>query len=150
MTERILTRERLLEIFKCYEHLPVSENIEVTILKGHLLIESRLIEYIQRKIDNPSVFESDKLRFAQLLMVAHSLCNEEEYADLWVSIQKLNLLRNRLSHKLDQVLFENALNDFLDFHSAHFFQGQGIEYRNIHSCVVSIYSSLIHLIAEKT
>ena len=73
MTKRVLTRERLLEIFKGYQYLPDDENIEVTILKGHLLVESRLIEYIEKKIDNPSAFESDKLRFAQLLMLAQSL-----------------------------------------------------------------------------
>jgi len=91
MTKRILTRERLLEIFKGYEHLPDDENIELTILKGHLLVESRLIEYIEKKIDNPSAFESDKLRFAQLLMLARSLCGDKEYENLWTSIQKLNL-----------------------------------------------------------
>ena len=125
MTRRILTRERLLEIFECYEHLPEAENIEVTILKGHLLVEGRLVEY-------------------------HSLCNAEEYDDLWTSIQKLNTLRNRLSHELDQSRFDQALQGLLGFHTSRFFQGHEDEYRNIHSCIVSIYSSLVHLIAETT
>ena len=150
MTRRILTRERLLEIFACYEHLPEAENIEVTILKGHLHVEGRLVEYIQKRLGNPDAFDPNRFQFSQLLTIAHSLCNAEEYDDLWTSIQKLNTLRNRLSHELDQSRFDQALQGLLGFHTSRFFQGHEDEHRNIHSCIVSIYSSLVHLIAETT
>jgi hypothetical protein len=148
MTNRILTRERLLEIIKCYEHLPEAENVEVTILKGHLLIEGKLIEYIRKKIDNPDAFDSERFRFSQLLVVARSLSTKGKFDDLWMSIQKLNTLRNQLAHELEQPELNKALEGFIGFHATHFFQGEASEYHNIHSCVVSLYSSMVHLIAE--
>lgn len=148
--KRVLSRERLLEIFKCYEHLPESEDAEVTILKGHLLIESRLIEYIEMKLPNPEGFKSGKFRFSQLLMIARSLCEKNIYANLWQSIDNLNQLRNKLAHSLESDEYEKALNRFLDFHYSRFFKGQGDEYRALHESVVSLYSALVHLIAEDT
>ena len=147
---RVLSRERLLEILKCYEHLPEPEDAEVTILKGHLLIEGRIIEYIRRKLPNPDRFKSDKFRFSQLLMIARSLCPSNKYANLWQSIDNLNNLRNKLAHNLEVNEYETALNRFLDFHFTRFFKGQGEEYRALHECVVSLYSSMVHLIAEDT
>jgi len=149
MTSRILTRERILEIMKCYDHLPEPENLEVTILKGHLLIEIRLKEYIGKKLPNPQSCDLDRFKFSQLINIAHGLCSSHRYDSLWQSTQNLNMLRNRLSHELDDVYFMNALNNFLDYHSKHFFQ-EDSGCRNIHSCIVSVYSSFIHLIAEDT
>ena len=149
MTSRILTRERILEIMKCYDHLPEPENLEATILKGHLLVETRLKEYIDKKLPNPQGCDLDRFKFSQLIEIAHGLCSSPQHDNLWQSIQKLNTLRNRLSHELDDVRFTSALEDFLGFHTKHFFQGDS-EHRNIHSCVVSVYSSLVHLIAEDT
>jgi len=149
MTSRILTRERILEIMKCYDHLPKPENLEVTILKGHLLVETRLKEYIEKKLPNPQGCDLDRFKFSQLIEIAHGLCSSLLHENLWQSIQKLNTLRNRLSHELDDVRFTSTLQDFLGFHTNHFFQVES-EHRNIHSCVVSLYSSLVHLISEDT
>ena len=149
MTSRILTRERILEIMKCYDHLPEPENREMTILKGHLLIETRLKEYIARKLPNPDSCDLDRFRFSQLIEIAQGLCASRHQDNLWQSIQKLNTLRNRLSHELDDVRLSIALEGFLDFHTKHFFKGDS-EHRNVHSCVISLYSLLVHLVAEDT
>ena len=90
----------------------------------------------------------DRFRFSQLLMIANSLCDTGEYDDLWTSIHKLNVLRNRLSHEPDQSRFDQALQDLLGFHTPRFFEEHEGEHGIIHSCIVSIYSSLVHLIAE--
>jgi len=147
---RVLTRETLIEIFKCYEHLPEREDAEVTILKGHLLIESRLIEYIDFKLVNPGVFKSGKFKFSQLLMIARSLCESNLHANLWQSIDNLNHLRNKLAHSLESDEYETAINRFLDFHYSRFFKNQNKEYRALHESIISLYSSLVHLIAETT
>lgn len=147
MGRRLLTRERILEIMKCYRHLPEPENLEVTILRGHLLVEDRLKEYIRKRLPNPSGCDLAGFRVSQLIAVARGLCPSAAQETLWQSVHKLNVLRNRLSHELDDARFTAALEDFLTFQSEHFMGGDP-ECRNIHSCVVSVYSSLVHLIAE--
>lgn len=149
MSSRILTREQILEIMKCYDHLPAPQNLEVTILKGHLLVETRLKEYIRKKLPNAQECDLDRFRFSQLIEIARGLCPSSDHRDIWQSIQKLNMLRNRLSHELDDARFTNALEDFLGFHTKHFFQDNP-EHRNIHSCVVNVYASLVHLILKDT
>lgn len=148
--KRVLSRESLLKIFKCYEHLPRREDAELTILKGHLLVESRIIEYISKKLPNQRGFKNDKFRFAQLLMIARSLCGDNKYANVWQSIDNLNNLRNKLAHELGENEYRDALNKFVEFHFTRFFKGQGDEYKEVHECVVSLYSSMVHLIDDDT
>ncbi|MGB3480529.1 MAG: hypothetical protein WBB67_15405, partial [bacterium] len=104
---------------KCYDHLPEPENLAATILKGHLLVETRLKEYIDKKLPNPQGCNLDRFKFSQLIEIAHGLCSSPQHDNLWQSIQKLNMLRNRLSHELDDVRFTSALEDFLGFHTKH-------------------------------
>jgi hypothetical protein len=49
MEKTFLTRKRLLEIFKAYEHLPEPNERELTILQGHLLVEQRLQEFVAKR-----------------------------------------------------------------------------------------------------
>lgn len=134
---------------KCYKHLPGPEDLEMSILKGHLLAETRMREYISKKLPNPGGCDLDAFKFSQLVQIARGLCASSKHDGLWQSIQRLNILRNRLAHELDDQRFTSALDDFLTYHTNQFLHGHA-EHKNIHTCVVNLYANLVHLIDEDT
>lgn len=85
------------------DHLP-NENVDPTliILKGHLLIEKLVRRFIVSRLPNPDALEK-KISFnaSQCIAIAESMCLiNEEPQWLWLQINELNTIRNKLAHKL--------------------------------------------------
>ncbi len=121
------------------EKLPKND-LDLVILKGHLLIEERLDSILMFEFD-PDSFDLKKinLRFFQKLLLSKAVCHkfgEKPMANsLWDGIQKLNSLRNELAHNLETVRFEKKLDAVLAIHRdirAHYWEGMteefGVEY----------------------
>jgi hypothetical protein len=83
------------------EHLDKVSDVVTLILKGHLLVEEALFAAVQTKFPHPQYFLDANLRFTQLLSIAKGLFYTEEYAPVWDAIQALNIVRNRLAHRLE-------------------------------------------------
>jgi hypothetical protein len=90
-------REHFLRLISQLE----SDNAALVILKGHLVIEERLTAVIEKFVFHPEHLDKARLTFAQKLAIARSLSLDEDTNSMWNLIEKLNTLRNKLSHSLD-------------------------------------------------
>jgi len=97
-------------------HVPSeSPDISLLILKGHLLAEELLVDYIIRNIAHSEHinFEKSYWSFINKIELASSISNNQ-YHDVWVwtSLKKLNSLRNKISHGLEPKGLEKVILDF--------------------------------------
>jgi hypothetical protein len=78
-----------------------SDDPALIILKGHLVIEERITAVIEKFVFHPEHLEKARLSFAQKVAVARCLSLDQSGNSVWELIEKLNSLRNKLSHSLD-------------------------------------------------
>jgi hypothetical protein len=89
-----------------YEHfrrlLPPLVNLELVVLKGHLLIEEQLQEFLRATSRHPKSLDDARLNFMQTAHLVRAL-GGLLYNDhsLWSLVVDLNKLRNRLAHRLE-------------------------------------------------
>ena len=87
-------------LIRFMEHLPKSRDVELTILKCHLLIEELLHKIIAKNAKNPKYIDSAKLRFIQKMYLARAFTKDGIKPWVWGAIKKLNETRNKLAHGL--------------------------------------------------
>jgi hypothetical protein len=87
---------------------------QLHILRGHLLIEKKLRELIDLKVERPDALSEAKLSFHQILCITEALYWENDSDRLWQSIRKLNNIRNSFSHQLEPKKYDDIINEFLD------------------------------------
>lgn len=86
-----------------YDNLIVIENIELLILKGHVLIEYSINKYIQELSDKEFDIYDENLLFIQKIKISKSLglfngAKQKELLDL---LLHLNKIRNTVAHFLE-------------------------------------------------
>lgn len=82
--------------------LPSGDDLDLIVLKGHLLIEERLRDIVRVAISRrPEALDDSRLRFAQLSALARGMTYEERFDWSFLAINKLNAIRNELVHDLD-------------------------------------------------
>jgi hypothetical protein len=89
------------EMIEFARHLPSDEEIslELLILRGHLLIEKQLDELITAKLIKPEAYLGLRLRFAEKLKLTEAMYGEVGVC--WRDIREINIIRNSLSHQLE-------------------------------------------------
>ena len=80
------------------EQLCTCDDIQLVILKGHILIEYLLNHIIDIRANEDIEFEKSKFSFSQKLYLYRLLCNNS--TELYNDINLLNKLRNEIAHKL--------------------------------------------------
>jgi hypothetical protein len=88
-----------------------SQNYLDGVLRGHLFIESKIVEMIQGKLTNPSVLELDKISFPLKLQLGVAL-GLLELEDL-PAYKKINRLRNETAHKLNFEVTDEKIQDLI-------------------------------------
>ena len=88
-----------------YEHLPLqAEDESLLVLKGHLLCEELLNDYINQSVQSPEFLLGDDIRthFGEKLKISQAL-SHPDVADRWIwkGLRKLNMLRNAYAHSLE-------------------------------------------------
>jgi hypothetical protein len=78
-----------------------SDDEALIVLKGHLVLEERLTAVIEKFVFHPEHLEKARLSFAQKVNIARCLSLDESANAMWDLIEKINALRNKLSHSLD-------------------------------------------------
>ncbi len=104
------------EYFKFVEHLKEEhEDSVLVVLKGHLLLEVALKEYISKRVASPERLDGVQINFSSLIYFASSL--EDRNADrwLWSALRKANRLRNQLAHNLEPSGIEDLKSKFIDY-----------------------------------
>jgi len=93
---------------------PVDTDITLVVLKGHLLIETELIDICCRLLKNPDALKGERLRFSLRLRLVQALVGSEELPDeLWQAIEDLGGIRNKLAHRLEPNDLDTAIQRFV-------------------------------------
>ena len=96
------------------EHLPKNGDVELAILKCHLLIEELLEKVITREAKNHGYLERAKLEFSQKMHLARAYSQLEQETWLWGAIKKLNDTRNELVHGLSPEALQKLCSSFIE------------------------------------
>ena len=106
--------------------------MSLCVLKGHLLAEELLTEYISTRLPHFEHLQIDRNHwgFANKLELAASVSSNQHH-DVWVwgALKKLNSLRNKLSHGLEPTGLDQSVQDFQQAvkpHAPSKFQGKEV------------------------
>ena len=105
------------ETLKVYEHLTDSNSknsIELSLLSGHLLIESAINILLEKKLFKPSLLKLDRMMFAQKMNLLRAIIGDEEFTWQWDAMKRMNKLRNTFAHDLEKPTFQNDIDSFVD------------------------------------
>jgi len=97
------------------EHLPKNGDLELSLLKCHLLVEEVLTKLILDSTKHPNYVRKARLTFAQKTSLARSISDLEHRAWLWGAIAKLNHARIELVHGLSVDDVKEKLDEFVRF-----------------------------------
>jgi hypothetical protein len=95
--------QRQLDAFRRFsEELPHGNDIELVLLKGHILIEEQVRLLIDRRVRNPEALResSCQLDCAQAMQLARAFFPPDYQSWLWKALAKLNKMRNDIAHKI--------------------------------------------------
>ena len=121
MTDHSKPELDLKHIDRVFQHLPRGDDMTMTALKGHLLVEELLDEIIWAHCRSPEVLEDVEIRFPAKIKLVLALTGTNELSVVWGLCGKLNALRNALAHKIEHPLAQKRLNAFFSaFEGAHF------------------------------
>jgi hypothetical protein len=85
------------------KHFPSGSDLELQVLKGHLLIENILRELVDTGLRSPEAIRGARLTFHQVACLARGLTQHAEIEPWnWTVVGKLNSVRNELAHQLEQ------------------------------------------------
>ena len=91
-------------------------DLEMILLKGHLLIEELLQKMVESFVRCPDELPAAKFTFHHRLCLAKALRNPAIHPELnwvWDGVQKINTLRNLMVHKLNPKNFEEKLDEYV-------------------------------------
>ena len=95
--------KRQLKAFKSFlERLPHEKDMELVLLKGHLLIEEQVRLIVDNRLRNPGVLDeaNSRLETHQAIQLARAFFPPDHMPEVWNATLKLNKLRNDIAHKL--------------------------------------------------
>jgi len=87
-------------------------DIEMILLKVHLLIEEQLQSFVDGAVRDTSLLARARFSFAQRLILAEALHRAPEcfgYGWAWEAVRFLNTLRNQMAHNLESKDFSIKL-----------------------------------------
>lgn len=86
------------------KHLPVTASDRTLMaLKGHLLVEQALRDYVYNRVPKPQRLKDKQIAFSVILDFASSLDDGDSMAWVWEAAKRLNKLRNALAHNLSHI-----------------------------------------------
>ncbi|WP_313142437.1 hypothetical protein [Stenotrophomonas sp.] len=95
-------------------HLPATFDFTLVTLKGHLLIEAAMDDYIRSMLAKPeALLDKTRLQFDVKVKLAHALSGDIPPPVFWVAIENLNKIRNSLAHRLNDDNLQNLRTEFV-------------------------------------
>ncbi len=85
---------------KLKAHLPIAKDPTAVIVRGHLLVEELLEEFISIHLREPTAIKDARLTFHQKFRLVQGLIGSKSDNPMWKSVEQLNKLRNQISHNL--------------------------------------------------
>ena len=114
MTEYTPTKHDIDSFKRMLMHIPGNADIELIILKGHLLLEEQLRAIVTKRIRGHKLLELNNThwQFYHIVRLAEALCHDEVEDILWKCIKKLNTIRNDMAHNLESKGLSDKIDDF--------------------------------------
>ena len=104
---------------KIQEHLPIDVNDEsLIVLKGHLLCEEYINEYLNECLPNATHLEKSRFQMSAKISICKAASDDERHDKwVWKGIEKLNSLRNSYAHSLipKKTELENRRTNFINY-----------------------------------
>lgn len=91
--------------------LPPGRDMTLMVLKGHLLIEEQVRAIIDLHVEKPEAVRRAKLDDYQAICLAEAFLPLPREPWLWVSVKKLNTLRNEIAHKIEPGDIDHRIDD---------------------------------------
>ena len=104
---------RLQPLVDFLQTLPRNGDIEIDLLKGHLLIEQALRSELARHSKKPELLDDVKLSFSLLIGLVRSFSDMKPDSWVWGALRKLNQARNELAHNLSKRELEKKMDAFV-------------------------------------
>ena len=96
------------------ENLESLEDVELILLKGHLVIEQLITELLEQTLKEPARLKSINPMFAKKLEIYLAISGNSIISEgLEVILRDLNSLRNKLAHDLKHPNFNQLLTDWV-------------------------------------
>jgi len=121
----------LADLPRFIQHFPLrSQDVSLVVFNGHLLTEELLRDFLRSKVRHPSHLSDARLTYAQCVHLARALSTDSNDW-VWAALEKLNVIRNKLSHALEPGNLEDSVNQFLDFVHSHVPKEPSLELREL-------------------
>ncbi len=114
MPTRDITDRQLKAFDRFLKLLPHGRELDLVILKAHLLIEEQVNALIQERLKNSSVILGEE-RFESYyrICLAQSFFPPDFQPWLWRALKQMNKLRNRVAHKIEPEGLDNVIEDLI-------------------------------------
>ena len=124
------------------EHMPDQDaDLELVILKGQLLVEYRLKEFVNERLLSPPALADARLTAHQVICLAEAMCLDNEDPHwLFGMARKLNSLRNALAHNLAPSGMKERVDAFVAEYTARYPVQSGLA-----GCVGHLYAQVAEL-----
>ena len=99
-------------IVRFVRKLPHKDNPDLVILKGHLLLEEALKDYLRAVLPNPEALDMKKFGYWEVCNFSAALY-KGPFSWLWNPLRELNAIRNQLAHHLDPKDFDARIERFI-------------------------------------
>jgi hypothetical protein len=107
-------KEPLLEAMaRVVTHLPEGEDLQLLILKGHLLAEEQLFYLLRGLARDPQPLEEANLRFRHAALLCAAFVRDDSDRWVWQRLLELNKLRNAMAHQLEPDSFSGRVLEFV-------------------------------------
>ncbi|MDW7774571.1 MAG: hypothetical protein SCH71_16935 [Desulfobulbaceae bacterium] len=104
------------------KHVPMTD-VTLLILKSHLIIEARLLEFIKERVCDKiykEISEQREWTYHIRIFLAHALSDRDEIPSanshiIWPALRMLGKLRNQIAHDLEhkEHSLENKMREFI-------------------------------------
>lgn len=123
-------------------HMPDEDaDLALVVLKGHLLVEQRVREFVWERMQRPDALEPARLETHQLICLAEALCLPNDAPQwLWETARKLNKIRNDLAHGLAPIGVQDRVQAFVSRYHEMYPIGSGFV-----GCISHLYAQLAEL-----
>ena len=83
-----------------------------------MLTEELLGDFLRSKVRHPRHLSDARLTYAQCVHLARAL-SADPHDWVWAALERLNVIRNKLSHALEPGNLEDSINQFLELVRTH-------------------------------
>jgi len=128
-----------------------TRDVDLLVLKGHLLVEQFLTSLIESYCWKPDFLEDARLSFFNKVKLARCFVMHPMHDDsIWDNVECLNRLRNELAHKWKIEKRENLIRNFLTYRAKEQekVDPSGIDLRTDERCAEEVSRSIAWLIGQ--